>query len=213
MAKMTFKGFFKQYKDLWHRKDVRWKKLLYPYPIDPETMTAEEVNWCKRYNRTIWGILGGLSLPALIVAFPRFWPMLSVVLILLGFLVAFCALRQNFQVKKSPAGRKTPTPIASFADCFTDKAFFAKVNDYIIGGHDKEHPMDSPEGQELLNFILKHGQYLRPRLSFHRMSALLIKDYYPKDVLSFNTPDALRLAKPHQADKQKVEWYFQETSK
>lgn len=79
MAKMTFKDFFKQYKDLWRRKDVRWKKLLYPYPIDPETMTADEVDWCKKYNRTIWGILGGLSLPALIVTFPRFWPMLSVV--------------------------------------------------------------------------------------------------------------------------------------
>ena len=41
----------------------------------------------------------------------------------------------------------------------------------------------------------------------------LIKDYYPKGVLSFNTPDALRLAKPNQTDKQRVEWFFEETSK
>ena len=33
MAKKTFKDFFKQYKDLWRRMDVRWKKLLYPYPM------------------------------------------------------------------------------------------------------------------------------------------------------------------------------------
>ena len=205
---MTFKDFFKQYKDLWRRKDVRWKKLLYPYPIDPETMTADEVDWCKKYNRTIWGILGGLSLPALIVTFPRFWPMLSVVLILLGFLVAFCALRQNSNIKKSPAGRKTPAPIASFADCFTDKAFFAKVNDYIVGGHDKEHPMDSPEGQELLNFILKHGQYLRPGVTFNRISSLLIKEYQSPGILRFETSRALSKAKPRQSDKDRLKYYF-----
>lgn len=205
---MTFKDFFKQYKDLWRRKDVRWKKLLYPYPIDPETMTADEVDWCKKYNRTIWGILGGLSLPALIVTFPRFWPMLSVVLILMGFLVAFCALRQNSNIKKSPAGRKTPAPIASFADCFTDKAFFAKVNDYIVGGHGKEHPMDSPEGQELLNFILKHGQYLRPGVTFNRISSLLIKEYQSQGILSFETSRALSKAKPRQSDKDRLKYYF-----
>ena len=210
---MTFKDFLKKFKDLRQRSDVRWKKLLYPYPIDLETMTAEEVDWCKKYNCTIWIILGCISLPALIVAFPRFWPMLSIVLVLLGFLVAFCALRQNFNIKKSPAGRKSPDPIASFADCFTDKAFLDKVDDFIVNTHDEKQPMDSPEGQELLNFILKHGHYLRPRLSFHRLSTLLIKDYYPKGVLSFNTPDALRLAKPNLADRQRVEWFFEETSK
>ena len=213
MAMSPLKQTRKNYKDLFRRSDARWKKLLFPYPIEPEAQTADEVKWRRTYNRVVWGILGLIWLTSEVVVFPHIGKMLLVIALTLILLVTLSSLLQNFQVKKSPAGRKSPAPIASFADCFTDKVFLDKVDDFIVNTHDEKQPMDSPEGQELLNFILKHGQYLRPRLSFHRLSALLIKDYYPQGVLSFNTPDALRLAKPNQADKQRVEWFFEDTSK
>lgn len=207
-TKIKLKQICKEYRNLFRRCDARWQKLLYPYPIDPEAQLAEDVKWRKKYNWFIWSVLGILGVLAEILVFPQIDKMIMVPLLLFAFLLAFCAIMQNSRLKKSPAGRKTTAPIASFADCFTDEAFFAKVNDYIVGDHDKEHPMDSPEGQALLSFILSQGQYLRPGVTFNRISSLLIKEYHPQGILSFETSRALSKAKPRQSDKDRLKYHF-----
>lgn len=198
----------KNYLDLFHRSDARWKKLLFPYPIDEEEQTAEEVKWRKTYIFVVWVLFGFLFLVAEVVLFPHWWKMFVAIGLTLILLATLSTLLQNFQVKKSPAGRKSPTPIASFAECFTDEAFYHKVDSFISQAHDAKMPMSSVECHALLEHVLKNSAFLISDVSMNRLSNLIIKDYGPSGLLSFTTARAVSKAKVTKGDRERIKRYF-----
>ena len=208
MSKKESKGIFKLYKDIFGRIDSDWKSMLYPIVVNIEEMTPEEVKHARMYNTVFWCIFGGLALSTVVFCFPNVWKMITGPILTLFLLMLFSALLHNAQIRKSKAGRRELQPVASFAECFTDDAFYHKVNRFITEAHDAKRPMSSVECRALLNYVLKNAAFLISDVSLNRLSHLIIKDYGPSGVLSFTTPRAVSKAEPTENDMERIKWYF-----
>jgi len=123
-------------------------------------------------------------------------------------LMLFSALSHNVKIRKSKAGRRELLPVASFAECFTDEAFYHKVDTFITQVHDDKRPMSSVECHALLEHVLKNSTSLISDVSLNRLSNLIIKDYGPTGVLSFTTARAVSKAKVTKGDRERIKWYF-----
>ena len=208
MSKKESEGIIKLYIDIFGRIDSDWKSLLSPIVVDIEEMTPAEVKHARLYNTIFWCIFGSLALSTVIFSFPNAWGMITGPILTLLLLMFFSALSHNVKIRKSKAGRRELLPVASFAECFTDEAFYHKVNNFITEAHDTNRPMSSVECHALLEHILKNSAFLISDVSMNRLSNLIIKDYGPTGVLSFTTPRAVSKAKVTKDDRERLKWYF-----
>lgn len=191
------KDILKQYRTLLRRSDARWRKLLCPYPIDPEAQQADDVRWRTRYDWFIWIVLGTLGLLAEVLVFPQIDKMLMIPLLVFAFLVAFCAIMQNSRIKKSPAGRKEKAKLASFEECFVKKEDFVKVDQYIRDSFSSYSKMKSGQAIALIMAIREAGMSNEGEAP---LASFLIKDYGPLGILSF---DSVRAATSAKRDNEK----------
>ena len=136
MSKGESKSIIKLYKGIFGRINSGWKSLLYPIEVDIEEMTPAEVKHARQYNTVFWCIFGTLALLAVVFSFPSIGKMIIGPVLTLFLLMLFSALSHNVHLRKSKAGRRELLPVASFAECFTDEAFYHKVNNFITEAHD-----------------------------------------------------------------------------